>query len=271
MAFAAFLVACSLSLMMTSFPCHATDEATSEANEEETTGADGVVGPTPAVIGVTPGFTLPGGFTFPPGGFVWPVKTTFKPQSAAVVQFSDTVFQMSRYWHLVVLPLSLVMNLLSMLVYLQPRRRRQSVSMVMSALAVADILALYQNWVKMIDNETEFNLTVHSPFFCKSIAYVSYVGRSLSSWYIVLFTAERLISVKFPLKKATLVTMTRVRVALLVTTVAVASSQAYFIHFMEQMGSIAIRSCLVKNEYVDIFDQVKFGMRESSASSCLRA
>ena len=139
-----------------------------------------------------------------------------------------------KYILMVIPPVSLVSNLCSLLVFLQPRRRRQNISVVMSALAVADIFALTLEWSSLIRYHTAFGL--HDKYvFCDLIVYLTYVCRPCSSWYVFIFTLERFISVKFPLKKATIVTKPRLRITLAILTICCFISQMYFIFFVESL------------------------------------
>ena len=161
----------------------------------------------------------------------------------------------------VLLPLGLVCNGLSLVVFLQKHRRSQTVSMVLTALAVADIFSFTLEWSLFIGTYTNFTLHYHGAL-CDIVTYVTYVGRTCSSWYILLFTTERFISVKFPLKKASLVTKPRMRLALFLITLLCFISQAYFIEMYHSVKSLAGSFCLLKSEHRNIFEDVKFIVRE---------
>ncbi|ELT92926.1 hypothetical protein CAPTEDRAFT_216885 [Capitella teleta] len=251
------------------------EQLATEVWEDETAGNDimPTPAPKPAKTPTTPGliwipglpFSIPAGGRTPPPGFLFNLSKrgnfTF-PKKQAESALSKAAFQLEKYFNLIVLPLSIVLNVMSLMVYLQPHRRKQSVSVVMSALAVADIFALYLNWSKMFTLWLDFNLQTYSAFFCRSVTFVSYVARSLSSWYILIFTGERLISVKFPLKKVTMVTMSRVRLVLVVTTVLVTISQCYFVMFMERRSTPHMAACGVASKYTALNEKIKFVMRE---------
>lgn len=166
-------------------------------------------------------------------------------------------FDVRKYVSVTVLPLSMLFNGFSILIFMQPRRRRQSASFLMTGIAVADILALAQDWNLMIFDFTDFSIDSYGQF-CEFIMYITYVCRSLSSWYILLFTVERFISVKFPLKKSAIVTRKRVLLALAITTVLVSVAESYYLVFFKYHGI----GCGVSKKYTGIFKKIKFVFRE---------
>ena len=90
-------------------------------------------------------------------------------------------------------------TLLSFLVFTTTYLRRQSSSVYLASLAVADslfLLVLLCLWLSSI------HLPVfHKNVLCQTIVYMSYVSRFLSVWYVVGFTLERYIMIRFPLRK----------------------------------------------------------------------
>lgn len=161
------------------------------------------------------------------------------------------------YVSLVVLPLSLIFNVATMIMFLQPHRIKQSASILMISIAFVDIWSLSIDWANMIDYFTDFYLVIFGNF-CEAVMYISYACRSLSSWYIFLFTVERFISVRFPLKRSSMLTKKRFGLAFALTTLLVLISQAYLIVFYD--GTII--GCRMMKKYTNYSNKVRFGLRE---------
>lgn len=172
-------------------------------------------------------------------------------------QLSLVSYVVRKYVAVIVLPISLTLNFFTMIIFMQPKQRKQSASFLMTGIAMADMLAVALDWNLMIKEFTFFNLDSYG-HFCEFILYITYVSRSLSSWYIFLFTVERFISVKFPLKKSIIVTRKRVLLALAITTVLVCVAQSYFIVFFRNYNI----GCNVTRKYSKIFKKIKFVFRE---------
>ena len=94
---------------------------------------------------------------------------------------------------------------------------------------------------------------------CHLVPYITYVARSCSSWYVLLFTTERFIAVKFPLKVASLVTRRRMRLVLLMLTTLVCISQVYFFVVLEAVNTRGGWVCILTSNY---YEEIKFAMRE---------
>ena len=160
-------------------------------------------------------------------------------------------------------PLSLIFNCCTLLVFLQKEQRKQNVCMVMVALAVADILSMSLTWSTNIGRKTDFFLH-HRLVFCDILYYVSYSARTCSSWFVLLFTFERFIAVRFPLKRAILLTRSRLRLALVLITLGCMLSQVYFIVLLSpvQVGN-SRRRCTLKGDYtLEYYTKLKFVVRE---------
>jgi hypothetical protein len=116
---------------------------------------------------------------------------------------------MSIYGSFVLTTLGVIGNILSILIFLSPRYRRQSSHFYLLSLALSDLCfliinlledtfrnhnELYQSRINILDRS--------SPIICIFIQYARNTTRLLSSWIIVSFTIERLLVVFHPLKRA---------------------------------------------------------------------
>ena len=167
-----------------------------------------------------------------------------------------------KWMSVVVPPLSLVLNLCTLLVFLQKSRRKQNVSMVMTALAVADIFAMTLQWSLLVGKYGDFYLH-NVPILCDIVYYLTYAGRTCSSWFVLVFTMERFVAVRFPLMRASLLTRTRMHIILLTVTVGCLVSQVYYFVFFDTAetwdGSVR---CGIGGYTVSYFATVKFIARE---------
>ena len=118
---------------------------------------------------------------------------------------------MSIYGPFILTTLGIVGNILSILIFLSPRYRRQSSHFYLLSLAICDLCFLiinlledtlrnhnnlYKSRVNILDRST--NLV------CICVQYARNTTRLLSSWIIVSFTIERLLVVFYPLKRASI-------------------------------------------------------------------
>lgn len=116
---------------------------------------------------------------------------------------------MSIYGPLVLTTLGIVGNVLSILIFLSPRYRRQSSHFYLLSLALSDLCFLIINLIEdTFRNHNELYqsriniLDRSSPLICILVQYARNTTRLLSSWIIVSFTIERLLVVFYPLKRA---------------------------------------------------------------------
>jgi hypothetical protein len=130
-------------------------------------------------------------------------KSDSVPTLVAVEQY------ISIYGPLILTTLGIVGNILSILIFLSPRYRRQSSHFYLLCLALSDLCfliinlledtfrnhnQLYQSRINFVDRS--------SSTICIFIQYARNVTRLVSSWIIVSFTIERLLVVFHPLRRA---------------------------------------------------------------------
>ena len=114
-------------------------------------------------------------------------------------------------------------NTLSFITFTCSTLKTLSSSVYLAALAVADtgfLFCVFASWI------TNFNINVyHQPGWCQVFVYLTYVFSFLSVWYVVGFTVERYIAVRFPFKRGDMCTVGRARVV--VIALAIFSLVAY--------------------------------------------
>ncbi|CAF1014187.1 unnamed protein product, partial [Adineta ricciae] len=116
---------------------------------------------------------------------------------------------MSIYGPFVLTTLGIIGNILSILIFLSPRYRRQSSHFYLLSLALSDLCFLIINLIE--DTFRNHNQLYHSrinildrssTLICIFVQYARNTTRLLSSWIIVSFTIERLLVVFYPLQRA---------------------------------------------------------------------
>jgi len=130
---------------------------------------------------------------------------------------------------MVVPPLSLVTNSLSIAVFIHMRRKMQSeLFLVFVCLSVIDTFALARVFntyiVLMISRKMAL---LYFNVGCQMINWIQDFCRICSGWLVLLYTFERFISVRFPLKRAMICSRRRMRIALLCILVLVPVSEMY--------------------------------------------
>ncbi|KAH3752688.1 hypothetical protein DPMN_187313 [Dreissena polymorpha] len=108
----------------------------------------------------------------------------------------------------VIAVLGIVGNSVSLMVFLSKNMRKLSASMYLIALAISDIMSLLlyvlPEWLKHGEpllSGYSWPSLLQTNGVCKSVLYIQYIARFLSSWFVVFFTIERFIGVCFPLRR----------------------------------------------------------------------
>jgi hypothetical protein len=116
---------------------------------------------------------------------------------------------MSIYGPFILTTLGIIGNILSILIFLSPRYRRQSSHFYLLSLALSDlcflIINLFEDTFRNHNElyQSRINILDHSSsIICIFVQYARNITRLLSSWIIVSFTIERLLVVFYPLKRA---------------------------------------------------------------------
>ena len=127
--------------------------------------------------------------------------------------FKDFLTGLNIYLTPIIIIVGVFGNVLSFLVFVATHLRRQSSSVYLAGLAIADVsflLSLFIGWFSWL----RIHL-FHRNVWCQVVVYVTYVGSFLSVWCVVCFTAERYIIVSYPFKRQTLCTVKKARIVLI--------------------------------------------------------
>ncbi|KAK6628766.1 hypothetical protein RUM43_002582 [Polyplax serrata] len=149
-------------------------------------------------------------------------------------------------------------NLLSVFVFFTTKLRKLSSSFYLAALAISDtgfLMVLFISWLNMIDISI-FN----QPVICELSIYLSSVCSFLSVWFVVAFTVERFIAVRYPLKRPSMCTVSRAKV------VIICLSFAAFLFYMPHIFISGLESrpdrannrtvlvCELKEDFKDLYN-----------------
>ena len=92
-------------------------------------------------------------------------------------------------------------NCLTLCVLTNRRCQKSSFTVYLSALAIADTLALwlwpFGNWFY---DMFEIDLELLNIIMCKLVNFLTYIGQHASSWFVVAMAAERFYCIYFPLE-----------------------------------------------------------------------
>ena len=115
---------------------------------------------------------------------------------------------------------------------------------VFIAISVVDTFALV-NQFEMFVMLASQSLTSLKNFLvgCKMMNWISALSQICSSYFVLLFTIERFISVRFPLKRAIICTKRRINIAIVGIVVVAALATAYELYYYEKFPSRTIFSC----------------------------
>ena len=127
-----------------------------------------------------------------------------------LILFQQILDVINKYVIPVIVGVGLCGNLLSLVVFMGTYLRKESLSVYLSALAIADSGCLISIFIVWLDI---WNVTIfHKNGMCQFTVYFTYVCSFLSIWFIVTFIAERYIAVCFPLKRRQMCTPYRAKV-----------------------------------------------------------
>ena len=137
------------------------------------------------------------------------------------------------YWQPIVCSVGLLLNLFIILIFGQKKRRRQSVSAVLISLALSDSVFLAVTLASR--HGYWYN---NNDFCCKLLNYYASVSKVSSLYFVLLFTFERFVSVRFPLKRAMICSRRRMLFGILGVVLFVHALEAYNIHLLTTRTNI---------------------------------
>ena len=109
---------------------------------------------------------------------------------------------------------------------------------VFIAISVVDTFALRKQFEELLRNmlydisRVYWSLNYYN-FTCKLLQWIETLSQICSAYFVLLFTLERFISVRFPLKRAVICTKRRVNVAIIIIVVIAALATVYEPYYYE--------------------------------------
>jgi len=130
---------------------------------------------------------------------------------------------------LIVAPLSLVTNLLSIAIFYRMRHTMQKEAVIVFvAISVVDTFALTDQFKYVIHiNNLRSSIIQRFPAACKLFMWIKGISQTCSAYLVCLYTFERFISVRFPLKRAIICSGRRIRMAVAVIFVFCPAMETY--------------------------------------------
>jgi len=142
---------------------------------------------------------------------------TVSGEYAIDILFKDIV----RYYESIFLPLGLLGNCLSMCVFFGTKMRYSSSSIYLGALAISDtgyLVSTFIGWLNLMHITNIFS----GRGFCQFFIYLATLCCFLSVWFVVAFTVERYVAVRWPLRRQSLCTVVRAKMTIIgLTAVAI--------------------------------------------------
>lgn len=125
-----------------------------------------------------------------------------------------------RYYTPILVFLGLLGNCISVFVFFGTKLRYSSSSIYLGALAISDsgfLMTVFVSWLKMVHMDL-FN----RQGFCQFFIYLASLCSFLSVWFVVAFTVERYVAVRWPLRRQFWCTVARAKMIVIgFTTLAV--------------------------------------------------
>lgn len=142
-------------------------------------------------------------------------------RTTVITQLPDwkeaALIAMQMYYIPVLVSLGTLGNCLSVYVFCGTKMRRASSSWYLSALAISDtgfLLSIFVTWLNL------FEIGIFNrPGYCQFFVYLPTLCSFLSVWFVVSFTVERFVAVRYPLRRQSMCTVTRAKTTLLGLTI----------------------------------------------------
>ena len=132
--------------------------------------------------------------------------------------------------------------------------KRLSSSVYLAALSISDsafLICVFFSWSNNI------NITVYQkPGWCQAFVYMTYMFGFLSVWYIVAFSCERFIAVKWPLKRSELCTPKKARIVVISLAIFALIAYSFAIWTSEVTLWFGVQFCVPKEKYRDLVEKV---------------
>jgi len=134
-------------------------------------------------------------------------------------------------------PLSLATNSLSIAIFYRMRRRLQNeLVLVFVALSVVDTFSLTAQFTNLLILISPKLALVRYYVGCQVFRWIEHFSPVCSSYLVLLYTVERFVSVRFPMKGAIICSGRRIRIAVLCIFIFAPVSQIYTLILYKHLG-----------------------------------
>lgn len=158
-----------------------------------------------------------------------------------------------------IVPLGLICNTVSVVVFTTPQMRRRASSWYLAALAISDNLSLvaitFDYWLK--NEKVGLQVMRMSRAACTGVTHLSYSSRLLSAWLVTTFTVERFVAVVYPLRRSSVISVSYARNVIVIETVACVVLSSYTLFTIgivpDPKGGETSTDCDVLSEMATIY------------------
>lgn len=160
-----------------------------------------------------------------PAGNASLLNSEFTPQQSSL----EWVYS---YFVSIVPWVALFFNGLSFVVFvykMKTSKKESYIGLLLAGLAVTDTLATISamDFCIFFWSDHKFSLMQHTSVGCNCIQYISGIARDCSSYFILIFTVDRFLSVQYPVEKTTWVTKKRVQIVMVTVVLCSCVAECY--------------------------------------------
>ena len=153
------------------------------------------------------------------------------PLLSVVLRYWKTATNLSIGW------LSLITNGMSLVVFLRLHRKTQNVMAVFVAISVVDTFALIEQFHAAVNYLAPGRSILRFRAACRIFMWVELASQDCSAYLALLYTAERFISVLFPLRRAVICTQRRILAAMFIIFVLCFALESYVWFLYDVFGT----------------------------------
>ena len=155
----------------------------------------------------------------------------------------ELIFTIQFYSLAVIIPIGLITNFLSVLVFITSCMRYSSTGHYLLALSCADFtvmvweLLTWLNTTKGLDHRLNIDFYDRYNVFCKGLSWLRYASRLVSAWLVVAITAERCVAIVRPFDVSRLSTPKRAKIviaSIVLMSIAISSYPLYTVAILTE-------------------------------------
>ena len=141
----------------------------------------------------------------------------------------------------------LVGNTLSFAVFTFTNLKKLSSSVYLAALFISDsgfLICVFFSWSNNI------NIKIyHEPGWCQTFVYMTYVFSFLSVWYIVVFSCERFIAVKWPFRRSKICAPKKAKIVVVALAVIAVPAYSFAVWTSDVSHVYSTLACTPQDKY----------------------